>query len=1050
MAEPREQIRTSEDVVVSKVGRELYEKFFRNYTRKQWGIDPSELDKSVTARVPTRTNRDDRYFTDTYQAMPLHGFTHMFEKMLAHPNIKIMLNTDYREIQGVIPYKQMIYTGPVDGFFDYRYGKLPYRSLDFKHETLNEPVHQPQAVINYPNEHLYTRMTEFKYLTGQEHSKTSLVYEYPKAEGDPYYPVPRPENAELYKKYKALADATPNVHFVGRLATYKYYNMDQVVAQALTLYAQLNERPTWHPQEEKIAAKAIAPDTAGNRTPNTPSEGLTLTNFATSTVPEQRKNQTVSLFHHLKIVNMSSEQVLPLELWGGIECTVNRVGDQYFDQLKRNGHDVRIEDLDRFAALGIQAIRYLVLWERTAPNGLEHADWSWADQRLTYLKDIGIRPIVGLVHHGSGPRNTSLLDPAFPEKLAEFAHAVAQRYPWVEYYTPVNEPLTTARFSGLYGHWYPHGQDELSFIKALLNQCRAVVLSMQAIRKVNSSAKLVQTEDLGKVFSTPLVAYQADFENDRRWLSFDLLCGHVNSSHPLWGYLLYIGVEKAELQWFQDNPYLPDIIGINRYVCSDRFIDERIDRYPEHTHGGNGKHRYADVEAVWVCADGICDHIALFKEAWERYQQPIAITEAHLGCTREEQLRWLKEIWQTAQVLQNEGINIRAVTAWSLLGSYDWNSLVTRVDNFYEPGAFDVRSSQPRSTAIAAMLQSFTTGQEYNHPLLDLPGWWRRSRRLLYPPVSYIEESKRWSDSDTVTMSRTPEMRQVKGNHSVLPSTPPLLITGATGTLGQAFARLCEVRGIPYYLLSRQEMNITNSAAVEQVLDEVKPWAVINAAGYVRVDDAEREPHLCYQINADGAAILADACAQRDVGLLSFSSDLVFDGDHHQPYLESDRISPLSVYGHSKAQAERWILHRHPCALVIRTSAFFGPWDEHNFLTIALRTLKKGSVFVAAEDAIVSPTYVPDLVNASLDLLIDGECGLWHLANPGAMAWAELARWTAKLAGLNASSIQSCPTKALSLVAPRPTYSVLGSERGILLPGLHQAIARYLQECDRF
>lgn len=266
VAEPKDSIRTSEDVVVSKVGRELYEKFFRNYTRKQWGIDPSELDKSVTARVPTRTNRDDRYFTDTYQAMPLHGYTRMFERMLTHPNIKVMLNTDYREIQDVIPYREMIYTGPVDGFFDYCYGKLPYRSLDFKHETLNEPVHQPQAVINYPNEHLYTRVTEFKYLTGQDHPKTSIVYEYPKAEGDPYYPVPRPENAELYKQYKALADATPNVHFVGRLATYKYYNMDQVVAQALTLYAQLAERPSWHPEKEALPVKkTIATDVNGDR-----------------------------------------------------------------------------------------------------------------------------------------------------------------------------------------------------------------------------------------------------------------------------------------------------------------------------------------------------------------------------------------------------------------------------------------------------------------------------------------------------------------------------------------------------------------------------------------------------------------------------------------------------------------------------------------------------------------------------------------------------------------------------------------------------------------
>ncbi|MBS9390459.1 MAG: UDP-galactopyranose mutase [Dolichospermum sp. UKL201] len=242
IAEPRDKILTSEDVVVSKVGRELYEKFFRNYTRKQWGIDPSELDRSVTARVPTRTNRDDRYFTDTYQAMPLYGFTRMFDNMLNHRNIKVMLNTDYRAIQQVIPYKEMIYTGPVDEFFDYQFGKLPYRSLDFKHETHDRPVFQAAPVINYSNEHLYTRVTEFKYLTGQEHAKTSIVYEFPRAEGDPYYPVPRHENAELYKKYKALVDATPEVHFVGRLATYKYYNMDQVVAQALTVFKQINSK----------------------------------------------------------------------------------------------------------------------------------------------------------------------------------------------------------------------------------------------------------------------------------------------------------------------------------------------------------------------------------------------------------------------------------------------------------------------------------------------------------------------------------------------------------------------------------------------------------------------------------------------------------------------------------------------------------------------------------------------------------------------------------------------------------------------------------------
>jgi UDP-galactopyranose mutase len=238
VAEPVEQVRTSEDVIVGRVGRELYTKFFRNYTRKQWGLDPSELDASVTARVPVRTNRDRRYFTDTFQVMPRYGYTRMFERMLTHPKIKILLNADYREVQRFIPHREVIYTGPVDEFFDYRYGRLPYRSLEFRFETRHVPVAQPAPVINYPNDNDYTRVTEFKYLTGQEHACTTLVYEYAKADGDPYYPVPRPENTALYKKYEELAQATPGVTFLGRLGTYKYYNMDQVVAQALAAYCK--------------------------------------------------------------------------------------------------------------------------------------------------------------------------------------------------------------------------------------------------------------------------------------------------------------------------------------------------------------------------------------------------------------------------------------------------------------------------------------------------------------------------------------------------------------------------------------------------------------------------------------------------------------------------------------------------------------------------------------------------------------------------------------------------------------------------------------------
>jgi len=257
-AETVDEIRTSEDAVVAKVGRELYQKFFQGYTRKQWGIDPSQLDKSVTARVPTRTNRDDRYFADDFQFMPAAGFTRMFERMLSHPKIKIMLQTDYREIRDEIRYSRVIFTGPIDEYFEYRFGKLPYRSLSFEHVTLDKQWHQPVAVVNYPQTESYTRVTEYKHLTGQEHPKTSLTYEYPSDHGDPYYPVPRPENQKLYKAYERLALAQSNVWFVGRLATYRYYNMDQVVGQALATFRRINQSVPLRtrPAAQQVAAAA--------------------------------------------------------------------------------------------------------------------------------------------------------------------------------------------------------------------------------------------------------------------------------------------------------------------------------------------------------------------------------------------------------------------------------------------------------------------------------------------------------------------------------------------------------------------------------------------------------------------------------------------------------------------------------------------------------------------------------------------------------------------------------------------------------------------------
>src|SRR5215208_722647 len=621
------------------------------------------------------------------------------------------------------------------------------------------------------------------------------------------------------------------------------------------------------------------------------------------------------------------------ELWAGVECTVNRVGERYHDQLERSGHARRVEDLELLSWLGVRAVRYPVLWERTAPGALSEADWRWPDERLTRLRELKIRPVVGLLHHGSGPRHTSLTDPDFPSKLAAYARAVAERYPWAEDYTPVNEPLTTARFSGLYGHWYPHGRDERTFALALLTQLRGVVLAMREARAVNPSARLVQTEDLGKSFSTARLSYQAGFENERRWLTFDLLSGRVTRGHAMWDYLRRAGVGEGELMWFAENPCPPSVVGVNYYVTSERFLDERLGRYPPHTHGGNGRDAYADVEAVRVRAEGLNGARAVLSEAWERYRLPLAVTEAHMGCTRDEQMRWLSEVWSDACSLGAEGVDVRAVTAWALFGSFDWDSLVTRDAGRYEPGAFDVRSPRPRPTATAHLIRDLARGVEHEHPALAAPGWWRRLDRLTYSP-QHRQHARGAAQTDA----------------------PPLLIPGATGTPGAAFARVAESRALAYRLLSRREMDIADPGSVEKILKESGAWALVNAAGYVRVDDAERERDQCFRENTLGAAVLAAACARHGVRLVTFSSDLVFDGlGRKEPYVEADEVSPLGVYGRSKAEAEKLVLAALPSALVVRTSAFFGPWDEYNFLHAALSSLARGEEFVAADDAHVTP-----------------------------------------------------------------------------------------------
>ena len=703
-----------------------------------------------------------------------------------------------------------------------------------------------------------------------------------------------------------------------------------------------------------------------------------------------------------------------MEVWGGIECTVNRVGERYFDQVVRTGHELRLDDLDRFAGLGITAIRYPLLWERMVSDGSD-VEFAWADERLGRLREIGVRPIAGLLHHGSGPRGTNLLDPGFSRRFADYARSVAERYPWILEWTPINEPVTTARFSGLYGHWYPHERSDEAFVRMALNQSRAIAEAMSAIRSVIPQARLLHTDDAGTIFATEPLVMQAAFENQRRDLVLDLLFGRVDDRHPLWSYLRSHGATVEELDWFVEHPCPPDTIGANYYVTSDRLLDHRLELHPPETHGGNGRQAYADVAAVRATPPLSSGFAALIERYSVEYERPVALTEVHMACTREEQLRWISEAWNGMKEASRNGASVRAMCVWSLLGAYDWNRLVTHDAGDYESGVFDARSTPPRPTALFSAVRSLATTGELRHHVLSGPGWWRGAPS---PAPRRRDRNKR------------------------------LLLLGPTGTLGAAILRRCEKRNLEYLALGRADMDITRASDVSRAIGASQPWFVINATGFVDVDRAELEGDACMSVNCLGARLVAEACARVGSGLVTFSTDLVFDGTQDSPYVESHAVAPLNNYGRSKAALERSVLEQLPDALVIRTSAFVDAFGERTFTGRVIGAILRGEA-IRTTGEVVSPTYVPALADALLDLMIDGERGIWHLANSGALSWTALAQRIVSELGGDAGLVEEVAPEVLGRVAVRPRYSALGSERGSLLPSLDESLDRLFRDHHR-
>lgn len=635
-----------------------------------------------------------------------------------------------------------------------------------------------------------------------------------------------------------------------------------------------------------------------------------------------------------------------MEIWGGIECTVNRVGDDYFDQIDFQGHFRRKDDLRHICDLGIKKLRYPIIWEKHQRNENEEINWHPVDDNLRYLKSRNVEVIAGLVHHGSGPAFVNIMDSSFEEGLASYAQKVARAFPWIKFYTPVNEPLTTARFCGLYGLWYPHQKDDYSFVRILINECRATILAMEAIREINPHAQLVFTEDLGSTHSTQSMKYQADFENHRRWLSIDLICGKVNMQHPLWEYIMESGIPPSELDFFQAHRLPPDIMGFNYYITSERYLDKRLWKYPQDSHGNNNYDTYADVEAIRVNAANIHGPEKLLRLAWNRYGLPLAITESHLNCGREDQLKWLQFNWDIAKKLRKENMDLRAVTSWALLGSFGWEKLLTSPPGSYESGAFELRSGKIRATALAKLIFSLATGRKYRHPILNGTGWWERESRVIYGKPGQQSEA-------------------------VFSEARPLIMIGASAEIVEQFEKTASQRGITCKGFTDKNLNINDLKKVRQLINRLDPWAIING---FQLDPTYGDYDECDHPAKTSALNLAITCHNSGIKYGTFSTELL-PAKRVVYNSFNEEANYFNLYWTTRSKFDEQLLILNPDTLIIRPANILNTMNRNVNIQIPLINY-------------------PGLMNKCLDFLIDDESGVWYASGNDIFCWAELARRT--------------------------------------------------------